>query len=116
MITSILKSIKKDLGVSPDDANFDQDIIADINLVFLKLTQLGVGPTVGFFIEDDTTNWENYVSDAFIHKPLESYMYMEVKKVFDPPSSAAMLDVLNQSIREYECRIRDWAEEKGLTT
>ena len=115
MITSILYSIKTQWGESIDDKSFDNDIIADINLTLMKLTQLGVGPSAGFFIEDSTTNWADYVSDPFIHKPLESYIYMEVKLVFDPPQTAALLDALNRSISQYEVRIRDWAEEKGST-
>ena len=51
-MASILTSIKKLLGIAEDYEHFDQDIIMHTNSAFTILTQLGVGPSEGFFIED----------------------------------------------------------------
>jgi hypothetical protein len=60
---SILDSIKKLLGISDEYTQFDEDIIMHINTVFLNLTQLGVGPEEGFFIEDNSAVWSDFVED-----------------------------------------------------
>ena len=49
---SILTSTKKLLGITEEDISFDLDIIMHINSVFAILTQMGVGPDEGFYIED----------------------------------------------------------------
>ena len=51
---SILTSIKKLLGIAEDYTHFDDDIIIHINSAFSSLNQLGVGPSYGFHIEDDS--------------------------------------------------------------
>lgn len=44
MEESILTSIKKLLSIAVEDKSFDQDIIININSVFMILNQIGVGP------------------------------------------------------------------------
>ena len=60
---SILTSIKKLLGITEEYDHFDQDIIMHINSVFMILTQMGVGPSEGFTIEDDTSVWTDFIQD-----------------------------------------------------
>ena len=55
---SILTSIKKLLGITEEDEHFDPDLIMHINSVFTILTQLGVGPSEGFRIEDESATWD----------------------------------------------------------
>lgn len=104
---SILVSIKKLLGIAEDYTQFDDDIIMHINTVFLNLTQLGVGPEEGFFIEDATTDWEEFVDiekTAQLHA-IKSYMYLKVKLLFDPPLSSAVIESTNRMISELEWRL-----------
>ena len=58
---SILTSIKKLLGITEDYENFDADIIMHINSVFMTLRQIGVGPEEGFFIEDKSATWADFM-------------------------------------------------------
>ena len=102
---SILTSIKKLLGIAEEYEHFDNDIIMHINSVFMILTQLGVGPSIGFFIEDDTAVWSDFVPDLNRLQFIKTYVYQKVKLVFDPPSSSAALQALNESIKEFEWRI-----------
>ena len=60
---SILMSIKKLLGLEDSYTYFDSDVIIYINSAFSTLTQLGVGPTEGYFIEDKTNTWEEFIGD-----------------------------------------------------
>lgn len=103
---SILTSIKKLLGISEDYEHFDADIIMHINTAFMILTQLGVGPSDGFRIEDDSTTWNEFISED--NKNLEavkSYIYMKVKLLFDPPLSSIVLESMNRMISELEWRL-----------
>lgn len=105
METSILTSIKKLLGIAEDYSEFDDDIIMHINTVFLNLTQLGVGPEEGFSIEDDTADWEDFISDNAQLQAVKSYMYLKVKLLFDPPLSSSVIESMNRMIAELEWRL-----------
>ena len=102
---SILISIKKLLGIAEDYEQFDVDIIMHINSVFAILTQLGVGPTEGFYIEDDGPEWSDYLEDNRLIETVRSYMYMKVRLMFDPPTSSAVMESMNRMISELEWRI-----------
>lgn len=102
---SILTSIKKLLGIEEDYTQFDDDIIMHINSVFLNLTQLGVGPSEGFLIEDDTATWEDFIGDSNQLQAVKSYMYLKVKLLFDPPLSSSVIESMNRMIAELEWRL-----------
>lgn len=102
---SILTSVKKMLGITEEYDHFDPDIIMHINSVFMILTQLGVGPSDGFFIEDDTTTWFEFIKDAKKLQAVKSYMYLKVRLLFDPPASSIVAECLKQSAAEFEWRL-----------
>ena len=107
---SILNTIKKMLGPSEEYDQFDTDIITHINTVFMTLTQLGVGPSKGFYIEDDTTTWLEFVPDLTNFQAIKTYIYLKVKLVFDPPQSSAVIEAMNKQIAELEWRLNHAAE------
>lgn len=107
---SILTSIKKLLGITEEYTHFDNDIIMHINSVFMVLTQLGVGPSEGFVIEDSNTYWEEFIEDPATLQAAKSYMYLKVKLLFDPPTSSAVMESTNRMISEYEWRLNVAAE------
>lgn len=102
---SILTSIKKLLGIEAEYEHFDPDIIMHINSVFMVLNQLGVGPSQGFSIEDDTTTWADFMSENVNIEAVKSYIYLKVKLLFDPPLSSAAIDSIKRMIDEYEWRL-----------
>ena len=109
---SILTSIKKLLGVYEEDENFDTDIIIHINTAFMSLTQLGVGPTEGFRIKDDTSIWADFINtdDTMLYEAIKTYIYLRVKLIFDPPSSGATTEVYKETIKELEWRLNVTAD------
>lgn len=109
---SILTSIKKLLGISEEYTHFDKDLIMHINSVFLVLTQLGVGPTSGFFIMDKNAIWDDFISDSDLEL-VKSYVYLKVKLLFDPPLSSAVIEATNRMIAEFEWRLNIAADTKG---
>lgn len=111
---SILTSIKKLLGIDAAYTHFDSDIIMHINSVFMTLNQLGVGPSEGFYIEDDTTTWLEYISDLKKLQAVKSYMYLKVKLLFDQATmSSSTASSYERMISEYEWRLNVDAESEG---
>lgn len=112
-IDSILTSVKKKLGIQEDYEHFDDDIIMDINTVFMTLNQLGVGPEEPFRIENKMDYWDDFIEEGQI-EAVKSYMYMRVRLMFDPPSSSFMVESLNKQIAELEWRMLVQAEKDKL--
>ena len=103
---SILTSVKKLLGITPECTNFDSDIIMHINSVFLILNQIGVGPSKGYRITDEFNTWDEFIpEDNPRLEAVKSYMYMKVKLLFDPPSSSSVMESTNRLLSELEWRI-----------
>ena len=105
MEESILNSIKKLLGPSASDEHFDQDIIMNINASISILTQIGLGPSEGFAIEDDSAVWSDLIGEVKNLELVKTYVYLKAKMVFDPPSSGTITESYNKIISEYESRI-----------
>lgn len=103
MIDSILTSVKKNLNIAEDVTAFDPDIILHINSTFAKLNQMGVGPEETFMIEDASEEWDEFSTNLDINM-VRSYMYLEVRMLFDPPT-ASVLTSLEKKIAEYEWRL-----------
>lgn len=102
---SILTSIKKMLGIHADDTSFDPDIIMHINSVFMILRQLGVGPEEGFAIEGEDALWTDFMPAGAMLEGVKSYMYMKVRLLFDPPTTASMFDSMTRLVTELEWRL-----------
>ncbi len=112
MDNSILTSIKKLLGITAECTDFDPDIIMHINSVFMVLNQLGVGPSKGFRIEDDSAEWDEFIDDGECLDAVKSYMHLKVKLLFDPPLNASVMEATKQLINELEWRLNVQAESK----
>ena len=112
MEESILTSIKKLLGITEDDTNFDTDIIIHINSVFMVLNQLGVGPSEGFRIEDKYSTWDEYITEDNDLDAVKTYMYLKVKLLFDPPLNSSVLEANKQLINELEWRLNVQVKEE----
>lgn len=111
MEESILDSIKKDLGLTPDYTAFDTDILMFINGVFSTLYQIGVDSAKNKRVEDSYDTWEDFFdTDSDLIGLIHPYTYLKVRILFDPPTSSFVLDSINKQIAEYEWRISIQAE------
>lgn len=100
---SILGSIRKLIGSDP---YFDPDLIMHINTVFGMLQQIGVGPDDGFYIEDGSTTWDEYIDDTGVMNMVKTYMFLRVKVLFDSASeSSYLIDTYNKKADELEWRL-----------
>ena len=108
---SILTSIKKLLGPEEEYEEFDVDIIIHINSAFSTLHQLGVGPANAFKIQDASAVWEDFIpEDSENFEFVKTYIYLKVKKIFDPPLNASVLSAIEAEIKELEWRLNVEAE------
>lgn len=103
---SILVSVKKLIGIDENDDAFDADLIMHINSSFLVLSQLGVGPDEGFYINDDSAVWTDFISgNMLLLNYVKTFVYLKAKLVFDPPSSSIATQSMQEMVREHEWRI-----------
>lgn len=110
MNESILTSIKKRLGLTEDNEQFDEDVVMDINTVLGILTQMGVGPEEGFSIEDKNSKWDDFLGDdKKLLEMAKTYVFLRVKLLFDSVSMAStLIDAYKNQYTELEWRIHDY--------
>lgn len=111
MDESILVSIKKLLGLDIEYDAFDQDVIININSALLPLQQLGVG-SEPFYISGESEIWSDFLGDNYNLQAVKTYVYLRVRLVFDPPSSSAVMQMMQEQIRELEFRLNLEAEKE----
>ena len=107
---SILNSIKKLLGLTTEQTDFDEDLIMHINTVFTILNDLGVGPKEGFAIEGVYETWYDYMQDKLQFEKVKTYMALKVKLYFDPPQNSSLIVAIERRIDELEWRLTASAE------
>jgi len=103
---SILLSIKKLLMIDPSYEVYDDDIIMHINATLSVLTQMGVGKEGGLTISDANNTWDEFIdlsNNDF--NTIKSYVYLKVKLLFDPPQNSALIESINNQIKEFEYRL-----------
>lgn len=104
-MNSILDDTKKQLGIAREYAQFDQDIIVAVNAVLASMTQMGIGPTDGFYISDSTATWDDYMDASITREMAKTYIALRTRLIFDPPSNGVLMDAINKIISELEWRM-----------
>ena len=105
MAGSILTDTKKALGLAEDYTAFDPEITMHINSVLATLHQLGIGPETGYAIANSSDTWDELIADEKRLNSVQSYLYLRVKMLFDPPSVGYVLTAMEGMIEEAEWRI-----------
>lgn len=102
---SILLTIKKMLGLMEEHKAFDMDVIVDINATFLTLNELGIGPEYPYAITGESETWSDFLGDQEKYLAgVQTYIYMRVRLMFDPPSNSFLVDSMQKQIQEFEWR------------
>lgn len=118
MNDSILITVKKLIGLAEDDASFDEDLLVHINSVLLVLTQLGIGVSTGFDLQDDSASWEDLLGpdcDPEVFRSVKSYITLKVRKIFDPPQNGTVMQAIDSAINELEWRLNVQVDPKTDT-
>lgn len=112
---SILKSIRKQVGVSYDcDTAFDDEIIFAINSAIAELTQIGVGPSEGFEVYGEDEQWDDFLETTDPrYNFAKGYVKYSVKLEVDPPSNSTLFQSMKEKMNEYyyRCEVRAHNED-----
>lgn len=111
---SILNDIKKMSGLPPENTDFDQDLILFINSAFSTLSQLGVVPSTGYGIEDETNEWDEIITSD-VYNDVKTYVFLRVRMMFDPPTIGILSNSFESQIKELEWRLNVKREEDRWT-
>lgn len=105
--SSILNSVKKQLGLLPELTEFDADIIMNINAAILTLKQIGVGPQdFPFMVEDVSQTYDDYLGLNNPEIPyVKMYLFYKTKVSFDPPQNSIVMNAYEKNIAEIESRL-----------
>ena len=112
MEESILITIQKLIGGVDEYSDSDPyafNLIIEINTALAVLNQLGVGKE-GFSITDDSETWDDFYGETERNKGItldmvKSFVYLRVRKAFDPPISSVLMQSLNETLAELTWRI-----------
>lgn len=108
---SILASIKQMLGIIDEVKAFDDEITAHINSTFINLRQLqAIDPKSTFSIHGYSETWRDLGDDVRLIDPIRSYIYLNVRLLFDPPASSTISEAYRQRLAEIEWRMNVEAE------
>lgn len=105
MESSILKSVKKRLGIPDDYDVYDEDVLMNINTALSTLTQLGVGPELGFSVQDDSATWEQLLGGDLRLNMVRDFVTLTSKLMFDPPPTSFGIQAVQKNLEEMAWRI-----------
>lgn len=105
MESSILNSVKKVCSLAPSYTAFDEDILMHINGALSTLSQLGIGPALGFQISDDAPTWSDLFADDPRYNNIKNYIQLKTRIAFDPPATSFHLTAMQDQIKELEWRL-----------
>lgn len=111
MADSILDTTKKVLGIDPTYTAFDLDITMFINSALSELHQLGVGPANGFEITGKDQVWLDFLNSDPTLNDVKAYVFLRVRLLFDPPSTAYLVQAFESQLQELAFRINVRREE-----
>lgn len=103
-VSSILDDVKHQLGLLPEVTDFDRTLVIHINTVLSTLTQLGVGPTTGVMITGQSEEWDILYDDPRLNT-VQSYVYLKVRNIWDPPKVGGLIASMERQIAELEYRM-----------
>ena len=116
MLNSILDSVKLACNQDPTYTAFDNEMIMHINSVLADLHQIGIGPTAGFQITDNTATWNDFYGGDKTHNNIQTYVCQRVRLMFNPPESSYAITSLQEQADKAEWRIRERREEYAWTS
>ncbi len=123
MDESILTTIKGMLNIDSNITDFDSDLIVLINSSLSTLFQLGIGEDKPFRISGSSETWSQLLTKEYYLELVKETIYLDVRIVFDPPSSSIVMETMKEIRKENQWRIAaqvDMAnlpiDEDGTTT
>lgn len=98
----ILQKLKRLIGIDSTIDVFDAALIMHANSVMLTIEQLGI--KLNRYILTSEDSWEDLTDDNTLAERLNTYLYLKVRLLFDPPSTSFVIDAIQKQIAELEWR------------
>ena len=103
MNDSILKSIKKLLGLDEDYTAFDEDVMIHLNSALFALEQIGVGNPLT--VTGSVEVWGDLGVSIQQYQGAKTYVYLKTRLLFDPPASATIVEAFTSQLDQLEWRL-----------
>ena len=86
----IFTDVKSGLGLDPEDAGFDSELLFSINAAISLIRQQGVG--VDLEVKDDKAKWNDFIpnSSSELLGMVKEFVRLHVKIIFDPPAPSTL--------------------------
>lgn len=108
---SVLIDVKRYCGIGEEDPSFDMDICTNIDVAMSILVQVGVIASKNLQpVQNDSVTWIQLIPDQQRLSTAKAYVKLKVRLLFDPPSSATVLNSLQASCDEFLWRAQFAAE------
>lgn len=114
MSDNILASVKKICNVLEDDTSFDQELILFINSALMVIMQEWHGMDHAFKLEDGTETWDDLLGEDTDYEGVKELIGLKVKLMFDPPSNSAVIQAMNDQIKDLEWRLYLWKDNNRI--
>lgn len=111
---SILNTVKHYLGIMESDTTFDSEIIMLINSAFMVIMQEWHDVDHAFVVESATDKWSDFLGEDVDYEGLKTYISLKVKLLFDPPTNSAVIEALNNEMKDLEWRMYIWRDNLRL--
>lgn len=105
MPTKILEDMKQELLGCAEDPSFDNELTMHLNSRFVALQQLGIGPSAAFQITTGNETWDDFVTDTNLQSLSRTYLWGNLKLVFDPPKNSNAKEAIQRLVDESEWRL-----------
>lgn len=100
---NILVTVKRNMtGITPDNHDFDAEILDHINTYIRFLDRFGIG-TKGFYATAESM-WSELLGglDLVRYMDAKDYITLKIKYWWDPPTVSAAVSAIENSIKEIE--------------
>lgn len=107
MDETILSSVCEYLGLDSEDRLYKVEILSLINGAVLALSQIGA---CKYHTVTEDTTWDVLIDNEDV-EAIKLYVQLKTKVIFDPPSTSAVMEAMNNFIREIEWRLQTQVQE-----
>lgn len=105
MEETILVTCKRNMsGITPDNHDFDDEILDHINTYISVLNGLGIG--VDPFTATADSVWSDFLGEnVSYYQIVKSWLPLKIKYWWDPPTVGASVNAIQESLKELEFRL-----------
>jgi hypothetical protein len=102
MEETILVTIKRNMsGITPENHDFDSEILDHINTYLRSLNRLGIG--VESFCATESSVWSDFLgNDVDYYATAKDYIATKIKYWWDPPTVGAAVNAIQEATKEME--------------